>query len=197
MADRPLDLIVRNVRVVRPHRPAVERLDLGVKDGRFALIAPEIPASDALEIYDARGRLGFPGVVDAHTHVGIYAPLADDAVTESRAAVSGGVTTMLTYFRTGQYYLNRGGPYAEFFPEVLLCPRDAITVTTPITWAHRRRSRGRDGGARDPSRRAVVQDLHILLTTKRGSPDGHEPGHFRGKYDPPRSGWCFQCCVEW
>jgi allantoinase len=26
---------------------------------------------------------------------------------------------MLTYVRTGQYYLNRGGPYAEVFPEVL------------------------------------------------------------------------------
>jgi len=24
---------------------------------------------------------------------------------------------MLTYFRTGQYYLNRGGAYAEIFPE--------------------------------------------------------------------------------
>src|SRR4029453_2756079 len=71
MATRLLDLIVRNVRVVRPHRPEVERLDLGVKDGRFALIAPEIPASDAVEVYDARGRLGFPGVVDAHTHVGM------------------------------------------------------------------------------------------------------------------------------
>jgi allantoinase len=26
---------------------------------------------------------------------------------------------MLTYFRTGQYYLNRAGAYAQFFPEVL------------------------------------------------------------------------------
>ena len=26
---------------------------------------------------------------------------------------------MLTYLRTGQYYMNRGGPYAEVFPEVL------------------------------------------------------------------------------
>src|SRR5262249_8693786 len=26
---------------------------------------------------------------------------------------------MLTYFRTGQYYLNRGGRYADVFPEVL------------------------------------------------------------------------------
>jgi allantoinase len=119
MPDRPLDLVIKNVRVVRPRRPEVERLDLGVQDGRFTRIAPSIPAADAREVYDARERLGFPGVVDAHTHVGIYGPLAEDAVSESRAAVSGGVTTMLTYFRTGQYYLNRGGAYAEFFPEVL------------------------------------------------------------------------------
>lgn len=31
----------------------------------------------------------------------------------------GGVTTMLTHFRPGQYYLNRGGAYAELFPELL------------------------------------------------------------------------------
>jgi allantoinase len=119
MAARPLQLVIKNVRVVRPRQPSVERLDLGVAGGRFARIEEDIPVEHADEVYDARGRLGFPGVVDAHTHVGIYGPLAEDAVSESRAAVSGGVTTMLTYFRTGQYYLNRGGAYAEFFPEVL------------------------------------------------------------------------------
>ena len=118
-AAPPLDLVIKRVRVVRPHQATLERLDLGVKDGRFARIAPDIPVSGAHHAYDAGEPLGFPGVVDAHTHVGIYGPLADDAVSESRAAVSGGVTTMLTYFRTGQYYLNRGGRYAEFFPEVL------------------------------------------------------------------------------
>src|SRR3989442_521731 len=41
------------------------------------------------------------------------------APTDSRGAVAGGVRTMLTYVRTGQSYLNRGGRYAEFFPEVL------------------------------------------------------------------------------
>jgi allantoinase len=114
-----LDLVIRNVRVVRPRQPAVDTLDLGIKDGRFARIAPSIPAGESGREYDGRGRLAFPGIVDAHTHAGIYAPLADDALTESRAAVSGGVTTMLTYFRTGQYYLNRAGAYAQFFPEVL------------------------------------------------------------------------------
>jgi allantoinase len=126
--DPVLDLVVKNVGVVRPRHPAVERLDLGVRDGRFARIARDIPVAKAREVYDAEGVLGFPGVVDAHTHVGIYAPLAEDAVTESQAAAVGGVTTMLTYFRTGQYYLNRGGAYADFFPEVLRLSRDRYWV---------------------------------------------------------------------
>src|SRR5213593_1195487 len=114
-----LDLVIKNVRVVRATAPGVLQADLGVRDGRIERVTPGIPPSAAPRIYDGRGRLAFPGVVDAHTHVGIYSPLADDAVTESKAAVAGGVTAMLTYFRTGQYYLNRGGAYRDFFPEVL------------------------------------------------------------------------------
>jgi allantoinase len=114
-----LDKIIKNVRVVRPNRQAVDLLDLGIQDGRFARIAPEIPAEDAVEVIDAKNLLGFPGLTDAHMHVGIYSPLAEDAVTESRAAAMGGVTTALTYFRTGQYYLNKGGSYRDFYPEVL------------------------------------------------------------------------------
>jgi allantoinase len=129
------------VRLVRPHQPSVERLDLGVKDGRFARLAPEIPVSGAPAAFDGRGLLAFPGVVDAHTHVGIYAPLAEDAVTESRAAAMGGVTTMLTYFRTGQYYLNKGGAYRDFFPEVLRLSQgryhcDYAYHLAPIVRAH-------------------------------------------------------------
>jgi allantoinase len=123
-AAPPLDLLIKNVRVVRPRHDAVETRDLGVKDGRFVRVEPEIAASEARDVHDGRGLLGFPGVVDAHTHVGIYAPLRDDAVSESQAAVTGGVTSVLTYFRTGQYYLNRGGPYADFYPEVLATSRD-------------------------------------------------------------------------
>ncbi|HXH85057.1 MAG TPA: dihydroorotase family protein, partial [Candidatus Tectomicrobia bacterium] len=137
----PLDLLIRDVRVVRPGRAAVERLDLGIARGRFAEIAPAIPPARAREVYDARGLLGFPGVVDAHTHVGIYAPVAEDAVSESRAAVTGGVTTMLTYVRTGRYYLDRGGPYAEVLPELLRLSEgryhcDYAYHVAPIAGAH-------------------------------------------------------------
>jgi allantoinase len=117
--SRTLDLVVKNVRVVRPNRSSVDAFDVGIKDGRFARLAPDIRADDADAAFDARGRLGFPGCVDAHMHVGIYQPLAQDAVSESKAAAMGGVTSSLNYVRTGQYYLNRGGPYREFMAEAL------------------------------------------------------------------------------
>ncbi len=114
-----MDTIIKNVHVVRPGVADAEALDIGISDGRIARVESEIPVDDADTVIDGKNRLAFPGLVDAHMHVGIYSPLADDAVSESKAAAMGGVTTALTYFRTGQYYLNKGGPYAEFYPEVL------------------------------------------------------------------------------
>ncbi len=117
--SQKLDSIIKNARVVRPMRTSVDLLDIGIKDGKFARLAPDIRAEEANEVIDGRNLLAFPGCVDAHMHIGIYQPHAQDAVTESKAAAMGGVTTSLTYTRTGQYYLNRGGPYREFMPEVL------------------------------------------------------------------------------
>ena len=117
--NRPLDTVIKNVRVVRPNRASVDLLDIGIKDGKFARLAPDIKAEEAGQIVDGKNLLAFPGCVDAHMHIGIYQPHAQDAVTESKAAAMGGVTSSLTYTRTGQYYLNRGGPYRDFMPEVL------------------------------------------------------------------------------
>lgn len=116
---QPLDLLIQNVRLVRPNQTAVETCDVGIKDGKFAQIAPHIPAETAVEVFDGRSLLAFPGVVDAHMHVGIYRDLPTDARSESQAAAQGGVTTAMTYIRTGSYYLNRGGSWREFWPEVL------------------------------------------------------------------------------
>jgi allantoinase len=112
------DLIIRDVRVVRPDTDRVEDADIGIADGRIRTVTAGLDPSEATEVVDGGGKLAFPGAVDAHQHWGIYNPLDVDTGSESRAAAQGGVTTGLTYIRTGQYYLNRGGPYSEFFPEV-------------------------------------------------------------------------------
>lgn len=113
------DLVVAGARVVRPDRDEPINADIAVRDGRIVAVEAGIGAADAADVIDAGGRLAFPGLVDAHQHWGIYNPLDEDARTESRACAQGGVTTGITYIRTGQYYLNTGGPYAEFMPKVL------------------------------------------------------------------------------
>ena len=115
------DLIITGATVVRPHTGEADRTDVAVSDGRISELGVGLAAGapPETEVFDASGLIAFPGSVDAHTHMGIYNPLPVDARSESRAAAQGGTTTVLNYMRTGQYYLNKGGPYAEFFPEVL------------------------------------------------------------------------------
>src|SRR5215467_13859789 len=92
--------------------------DTVIKNGKVARLGPDIQTEQARLVFDAKNRLAFPGCVDAHMHIGIYAPLAQDAVSESKAAAMGGVTSSLNYLRTGHYYLNRGGPYRTCMREV-------------------------------------------------------------------------------
>ena len=113
------DLIIKNARVVQPGKDEVIQQDIAITSGKISLVAPNIDNEKARSVDDAKGKLVFPGLVDAHMHVGIYSPLHEDAVTESKAAAMGGVTSAITYFRTGQYYLNKGGSYEDFYPEVL------------------------------------------------------------------------------
>ncbi len=126
--EKHYDKVLKNVRLVRPGEDSVPTVDIAIKEDKFAAIGFDLPADAAKEVIDAGGLLGFPGLVDAHMHVGIYQELSADAVTESRAAAMGGVTTSINYMRTGQYYLNRGGPYREFFPEVLRLSDDRFHV---------------------------------------------------------------------
>ena len=113
------DLLIRGGEVVRPNQDEPITADVAVTDGKIVAVSPELATDDAATVVDADGLMVLPGVVDAHQHWGIYAPLEEDTRTESRACAQGGVTTGFTYMRTGQYYLNQGGAYKDFFPQVL------------------------------------------------------------------------------
>ena len=112
------DLVIKGGHVVIPY-VGVQKADIGVQAEKIAAIESNISTSGAKKIIDASNRYVFPGAIDSHFHIGIYRPLAEDAASESTSAASGGVTTILSYFRTGQDYLNKIGPYREILPELL------------------------------------------------------------------------------
>ena len=139
--SKAFDLIIKNVRVVRPKKTSVDCLDIAIRGGKIERLASDVSAEQAEQVFDGRNYLAFPGCVDAHMHIGIYSPLHDDAVSESKAAAMGGVTSSLNYMRTGHYYLNRGGPYRDFMPEVLKQSKGRFWVDygyhlAPIESAH-------------------------------------------------------------
>jgi len=77
----------------------VIRSDLLIRDERIAAIGEDITADDA-EIFDAEGKLVFPGGIDPHTHLDL--PMfdtvsSDDHYTGHKAAAFGGTTTVMDF----------------------------------------------------------------------------------------------------
>ncbi|GAA2211653.1 amidohydrolase family protein [Nonomuraea monospora] len=110
------DLLVKGGTLVLPYHGEV-RADLAVRDGRIAALGDGLDGG--AEVLDATGKIVLPGAVDAHFHLGIYRDLGVDAFEETRSSLVGGATTVLSYFRTGQHYLGKTGPYEVILPEVL------------------------------------------------------------------------------
>jgi len=110
------DLVIKGGTLVIPFTGEV-KADIGVIDGKIAAIGVDLQGGK--KVVDATGKYVAPGAVDAHFHIGIYRPIAQDAFEETRSSLVGGATTVISYFRTGQHYLNKTGTYADIFPEVL------------------------------------------------------------------------------
>jgi dihydropyrimidinase len=90
------DLAIRGGTVVTA--ADVTRCDLGIKDGRIAVLAEKV--EDADKVIDASGLLVMPGGIDSHVHLAQHAygaRMADGFETGSRSAVAGGNTTILPF----------------------------------------------------------------------------------------------------
>lgn len=88
-----VDTLIQNAQVVL--ETGIARLDLGIRDGRIALLTDASADIHARETIDAEGKLLLPGAIDIHFHCRAPAyPQRGDFATETRAAAAGGVTTI-------------------------------------------------------------------------------------------------------
>lgn len=83
-----------------------------INDGKITDITNDLPQSD-LKI-KGDGLVCLPGIIDPHIHYGVYSPIEQAALTESKVAAIGGVTTMMRMLRLGgSYRSNLGAHLAE------------------------------------------------------------------------------------
>jgi dihydropyrimidinase len=71
----------------------VHAADVAISDGVVAAVEPHIDPGTARDSYDARGKLVFPGLIDAHNHPYYQ----DDIEAFSLSAARGGVTTLIPF----------------------------------------------------------------------------------------------------
>jgi dihydroorotase (multifunctional complex type) len=115
-------------------------------DKIVALLAPK-ECSAAEVTIDANHRFVVPGAIDTHVHLGIGdQSFADDCATESRSAVSGGVTTLMHYLMEPGSLLKVFDDYKRaveansfidvFFHSVLFTDKQLAEVEKYITNFH-------------------------------------------------------------
>jgi dihydroorotase len=86
-----LSLLVKNGTLVR--QIGIERGNVLVAGGKIASITTSTPAVE--RVIDAEGLLVLPGIIDPHVHFRQPGMDSEDWASGSRAAVAGGVTTVL------------------------------------------------------------------------------------------------------
>jgi dihydropyrimidinase len=92
------DLVLKNGLVCTEN--GLVRGGLAIKGGVIQAIASDEMLPEADSVYDAKGKLIFPGVVEPHAHLGLQdltrESFSRDLETETKAAAQGGITTINT-----------------------------------------------------------------------------------------------------
>jgi dihydropyrimidinase len=104
------DTIIMNSHIVLPN--GVIDKNIVIDEGKIISLTNDIPQCDVK--IDAKGLVAVPGAIDPHVHYGVYSPIEKAALSESKVAAIGGVTTMMRMLRlSGSYKKNLDSQLGE------------------------------------------------------------------------------------
>jgi dihydroorotase len=95
------DLLIKGGTVVDPSQNLHALLDVAVKDGKIAQVAPDIPADGSLNVISAKGRIVTPGLIDVHVHV--FEGVGPTGVNADQYCLGRGVTTAVDAGSAGYF----------------------------------------------------------------------------------------------
>ena len=87
------DLLIAGGRVIDASQKLSAERDVAILHGKIARVAENIPRDQARQVFDAKGKLVTPGLIDLHTHVYEYGQTL--GVSSDRVGVQSGVTTVV------------------------------------------------------------------------------------------------------
>ena len=99
------DILIKNGTILTVTNGVIEDGDVLIKDGKIVSVGKYVPEEEGIRIMDARGLYIMPGIIDAHSHLGI------DVVNEASNPVTAEVNVgdVIDPFDIGIYRALAGG----------------------------------------------------------------------------------------
>ena len=132
----PWDTLIRNALLFDGRSEAPVQQDVAIEHGKVAEVGPDLDASRATEVVDAKGRWLMPGLWDIHTHLDLEVEL-DPGLTE---VVRHGTTTAVVANCSigvpfGRQNVDGHDPVVSCFARVENIPKSVLArVADRITW---------------------------------------------------------------
>ena len=78
--------LLRGATVLDGNGGELENADVLMRDGRIAAVGQNLEAPDGVTVIDGHGRFVTPGIIDIHSHLGVYPSPAIDATSDGNEA---------------------------------------------------------------------------------------------------------------
>ena len=84
--SRPV--VIRNVNILTAAGPLIRGGAILLRDGKVAQVGATVTAPADAQVIDAAGKYVTPGIIDDHSHLGVYAAPGGDALSDGNEATS-------------------------------------------------------------------------------------------------------------
>jgi imidazolonepropionase-like amidohydrolase len=80
--------VIRNVTIMTAAGPTIRSGSIVLRDGKLAAVGERIDAPADAVVIDGTGKYVTPGLIDSHSHLGVYAAPGTDAASDGNEATS-------------------------------------------------------------------------------------------------------------
>jgi hypothetical protein len=85
-ASRPT--LIRDVTILTAAGPTIRNGSVLLRDGKIMAVGTTVAAPSDADIVDGRGKYLTPGIIDDHSHIGVYAAPGGDALSDGNEATN-------------------------------------------------------------------------------------------------------------
>ena len=109
--ENDCDLLIYGALGVVIPKAGVLQLDILIENGKIKDLRKDSTNVNASARVNASGRYIIPGVIDPHSHYGVFTPIEKAARTESKSAAVGGITSVIRMLRLDGSYRKLGDQF--------------------------------------------------------------------------------------